>query len=978
MSDQARVFDSSLADCGACELKERCAKGRTVVAKPAPEKFNGIMLLGEAPSGIEVTRAAPMSGPAGQLLDSLLEAAGIDRNECYATNAVLCQPGPGGKGDAKKTLHGRYPNAIYSCLPRLEEELAVVRPKVVVAFGEAALVAATGGTKKKAMQVDVDCQRCVNTRKVGPALACANAKAGCDWHHIFVGKTDAEANEERPAFVDMLGGACPKCGANLKRLRIRAIKCPGCGGRKKKIVEKEIFTATYTKIGEVAGALFRASTLPSRWDEFGVDWVIATFHPSFLLHGLKVKEEGDRKKKLGGQFAARAVVDHLEKALRLTKRPQNFRFSTTITDRAEDVRAFLEPGAYSIDIETNAKSEWDVSDLRCVGIGRVDREETLVVDTTGMLDIQVIEPEEEGEPLRYNTKVKDRELFDALKEFFTWPAYKKILQGGDYDALVIWRLMGLVIEPIVIDTKLAHHALYPDEPHNLGHIASEMTDAEYWKPPKEIKGAQAWRDFEELAVYNSKDLRTTDLSAEKMCGRVLDEPEVWEAPTGVPIRRWSKGGLLDHVDHQTRRGFDVAMEILPIAIEMEHKGIPINLDRMREVEAEIVPKIDALADWMREYVSRDDFNPRSNDQLTWALYDPAGPCKLTAPGQTKTGGLSTSKDALAKIAHHEFVQQLLAFRDLDATRKVIHGKGLIIREDGRIHPSWNTAGTVSWRWTSSPNFQNLDLEFRRMIEAPDGWMIVGADESQLEMRILAGLSGDRELIRRCIESDETDKLNPECDPHSYVGSEFFGPAYNELVPHRRDPEMKRKLDALRTITKTVFYALGYGSGPSTILEGIYKKGYSGSVPLTLQIVKGAMAKIFELFPGIKRWTDGAVRSAEKEWAAYSALLRRRRTFPLGIVESTVARNFPIQASAADVVDLRTLAYRRALHKVAPTAHPFAQVHDALYTLCREEDAEAVARCKEEQLSCEVRLTPDGPMMPFIASAKIGKTMYEVS
>lgn len=976
------VYDHSHADCDACELKGSCETGRTVPAKPGiPENFNGIMIIGEGPGQREVSAGRPFVGPSGHLLDTLLEHVGIKRDECYVTNATLCLPPPKRKDESKQaSFHSRFPNAIYSCLPRLEAEVAMVRPRVVICLGAPALIAATGATKQKAYQVDNDCTVCLNERKIGPALACA--KGDCDWHHIFTGLTDEQAAEAKPGLLATIGDQCPKCSASLKRLRPRKVKCPACGGKKKKAVLRDVFVATYQKIGEVAGALFRASTLPARWDELGVEYVITTYHPSFLLRSMEGKDESS--KSFGGQFAARAVTDHFEKALRLTKRDADFRVSAMFTDRAEDVEQWLEglgdQAIAEIDLETDAKSPWDVSQIRCIGIGVAEREEVLVVDTRELFDVKV---HEDGEnlPLRFEFEVKDQILYHTLCHLFTSSVFKKVAQNGSYDWLVIRRFFGVEVGPIVADTKHGHHHLYPDEPHELGHIASEMTEAEYWKPPKKGEdGGLAWSGFEELAVYNAKDVRTTSLSRRRMSGDLVGpEPEVWTAPTGVQIRRWTKGGLIDHPDQQRRNGFDVAMELLPIAIEMEYHGVPVDLDAMKEIEADLAPKRAALEMWMREYVGRDDFLPTSAPQLAWALFDPNGPCKLTSPGTTKKGAASTSKDVLVKLTHHEFVQNLLEWKRINSNLSTfVYGKGLIIREDGCIHPSWNTAGPVTHRWSSSPNFQNWPLIMRRLIVAPPGWLIVGADESQLEMRILAALSGDAGLIKRCVEANEKDKLNPECDPHAYVGSNFFGAAYDELVPDRFSPEGKKKLDALRTIVKTVFYALGYGSGAQTVLEGIYKKGYEGSIPLTLQIVRGAMNKIYELFPGLATYAEDAIRLAKETWEVRSKLLGRCRPFPLGDVESTVARNFPIQATAADLVDLRFIEYRRRLRDASPRSYPILQVHDAIYTLAPEEDAEAVAKVKAESLSTELVLVPGAPPMPFVASAKIGKTLLEVS
>ena len=521
-------FGTEHADCSQCELHPRChgKRGRPVPGMPAEDPI-GLMIVGEGPGKNEAIRGEPFVGKTGQVLEDILQAAGLKREQVHLTSTLLGHPPNKLKGQ-KKDLHGRFPNAVYSCLPRLEAELAHYRPRIVVTMGHAALVAATGYTQKKNKHVDNPCEYCdPQTRKVGPAIQCA--VGDCGWTWTARSLTDEAAKELWETEKEALGGKCPDCSANIKRLRIGMKKCPKCKGKKKRVVVEESFRSdnlTLTGKNAIAGALFRAQDLPSRWDEFGVEFVITTLHPAYCLHS-----SGD--KGFGGQFAAVAILDHVEKAKRLLARPPNWACNITLTDDADEVRAYFEryptPAIWDSDIETDAQSAWDVSEIRCIGFGRPDVEEVLVVDTRRAIHVTVTDPNEGKEesepfePLLYDVEVMDEALLEELRRILT--ELPNGWQNGAYDLICMARLWGL--EPmdvkIVADTKTAHHCLRPDEPHTLGHIAAGMTDTLFWKEPKKLKGSLQWDDFTQLITYNAKDVRNTSLSRERMVGRIARE-----------------------------------------------------------------------------------------------------------------------------------------------------------------------------------------------------------------------------------------------------------------------------------------------------------------------------------------------------------------------------------------------------------------------------------------------------------------------
>ena len=953
---QLPVFGHEHADCGGCSLLSQREAKLCVPAFPPIEAFNGLMIIGEGPGRTEVTKGRPFVGESGRLLDGILQSAEISRDATFITNATLCMPPFARKDeDAKKGFHERHPTAVPSCLPRLEAEIAHYRPRVVVVLGSPALISAIGFTRTKTRQVDNPCVRCENKRKVGPAIKCATG--GCDWAHFFDAPTHEAAKPLHEALLESLRAPaskkslCPKCSAKLNNLRIREIECPACGGKKKKIESYLEFDYEYT-IKEVAGTIFEAEKLSSRWDQLGVKYVIPTWHPSFCLRDI---DESQTRKNFGGQYAAQAVLDHLIKARKLLTRDYHFRFRTMMTDRAEDVREYTkEPGLYTVDIETNAKKPWDVTDIRCIGIGRADREEVLVVDTQRMA-VNV------GTYEHHKFEIVDHELLGALEDFLTAESKPKIGQNIPYDYVTIRRIWGIDTQPIGGDTKNMHHVLRADEPHDLQAIASELTEAPHWKPPKTKGDYKEVEDFPKLAVYNARDVRATALAHEVGAGHY--DPQERVMPTNVHIKTYTRGGRVSLPEHNLRDCYDVDMNVLPIALEMEFYGLPLNLEKMKMIEAERRPQWEGLERELVAMVDKQGFNLNSTPQLQWALFHQSGPFRLVASGRTDTGQPSTATEDLAKLAGHPFVDKLIQWKELGSALKVLGGKDMIIREDDCIHPVWNTTGARTGRWTSSPNFQNIEEWLRAIVEAPPGWVVVGADESQLELRLIASLSGDPELIRRCREADEADKANPDKDPHAYVASVVFGTVFFEA-------DAKGRL-VFRNLCKHVIYGMNYGAGAAKVRETIYEKGYKGP-PISVQQVQHIITTIFKVFPNIPVWRDNVLALAEREWQVRSPLLNRWRYFPLGKVEATVAWNYPIQSCGADVLNLRIIALKQRLVRERIPHRFMAQVHDAIYILCPEEYAERVAACMFEELSITLTIVEGAPEMPVVATPKIAK------
>lgn len=969
MSDVVRVgWSAEHADCSRCELRGSCKQRVVRGERPADWQPGGLMIIGEGPGKIDASLLRPFQGKVGQLLDALLEEAGLDRSKVWVTNATLGVPPPA----PDSAFHKNFPMAVYSCLPRLEAEIAEARPRVIVTLGQAALVALAGREVSRKRTVTRECTNVhcdPATRKLrSKCLVCASAD--CSWYEmlgdprivdgpdeVFTAEGSTEDAQAADRVRERHGGKCPQCNASITRLRPRLLKCPQCEGKKRVVEDFVSFENDLVLVGRngVAGAVFRAEELPSNLAEFGVKYVIPTYHPAFCLHPAKKGAGGADKKVIAGQYAARVAVDHLDKARRLLRTDPTFTVKPVLTSDLDVIRAYLAPDdEYAVDIETDSMDgAWGARKITCIGFATADREEALVVDTRAPSDA----------------------LLDVLQDFFENRRKKKFFHNGQFDRVVIRRVWGMEVLGVTTDTIIDHHALYPDEEHGLGFVAHELLDVGHWKEkkrklrPGEYDDLGGYRTFEELGVYNAKDTRATALAHRVMRG-----------PPG------GRGRL------HTERVLDSAnmdVRVQEIAIRMELAGMPISQERVREAEVRAEAVVAEELAEMRQIVGKQkDANGEpwtpTGGELLWALFAPDGPLRLE-PFAWTTGGKSgkkqpsTAKEALARMEdQHPFVGRLIRYRKYSyILQNYIHGETLRVRADGRLHPSWRVWGTGTTRWTSSPNFQNWSkggedarddatLNLRSMIVAPPGRRIVGADYAALELRIMADLCGDPNLIRRCIEAVEEKKLEPDHDPHAYMAWKTFGAAYLDGDKYRKK--------ALRDVVKRVVYGLNYGAGAATVLEAIYNGGYEGP-QITLRMIEAIIATLFREYPGILAWRTQAEKLANQTREVRSALYGSRRIFPLGDVDTTVAYNHPIQASGANIVNYRfaELDTPERIYAVDPTALPLAQVHDAIYYEVDEDRADAVCKVVTETLTCELSLSGSATPMIYAATAEHAAT-----
>ncbi len=347
------------------------------------------------------------------------------------------------------------------------------------------------------------------------------------------------------------------------------------------------------------------------------------------------------------------------------------------------------------------------------------------------------------------------------------------------------------------------------------------------------------------------------------------------------------------------------------------------------------------------------FNINSPKQLGEVLFERLG---LPHGKKTKTGW-STNADVLEKLRwQHPIVNAVLEYRQF-AKLKSTYADGLLkaIDPDGRVRTNFQMTVTATGRLSSTePNLQNiptrtgLGSEFRRMFTAAEGHVLVDADYSQIELRILSHIAGDEDMQRAFLAGG---------DFHAETAAKVFRVDREAVTP-----EMRRS-------AKAVNFGIVYGISAFSL---------SQDLGVTVAEAKAYMDAYFATFPGVRRYMDAVVRQA-RETGYVETLLHRRRDLPelassnknMQAFGERVALNMPIQGTAADVMKLAMVAVWKRLRAERPQARLVLQVHDELIVECPADQAEEVARLLEEEMENVVQLA-----VPLTAEAHWGRNWLE--
>ena len=403
----------------------------------------------------------------------------------------------------------------------------------------------------------------------------------------------------------------------------------------------------------------------------------------------------------------------------------------------------------------------------------------------------------------------------------------------------------------------------------------------------------------------------------------------WKAlgPVGARLEEMGMKPLFDQIE----------MPLVYTLYDMEKEGILVEADALHEYGQKLVGRIQELEEEICSQAG-ERFNINSPKQLGTILFE-----KLKLPGGKKTKtGYSTAADVLEKLAdEYPIVNLILEYRQLTKLKSTYaDGLSNFIAEDGRIHSTFNQTITATGRISSTePNLQNIPIRMelgrliRKVFIPKEGFVFVDADYSQIELRVLAHMSKDDNLIQAYREAQ---------DIHRITASQVFHVPFEEVTPQ------------LRRNAKAVNFGIVYG---------ISSFGLSQDLSITRKEAAGYIEQYFQTYPGIKAFLDDSVRHAKEEGYVTTMFGRRR---PVPELKSSnfmqrsfgerVAMNSPIQGSAADIIKIAMIRVNERLKKEGLASRLILQVHDELLVEARNDEVEEVKKILSEEMQGAAELS----------------------
>lgn len=397
----------------------------------------------------------------------------------------------------------------------------------------------------------------------------------------------------------------------------------------------------------------------------------------------------------------------------------------------------------------------------------------------------------------------------------------------------------------------------------------------------------------------------------------------------------------------------IEMPLVPVLAKMERAGMLVDPDRLHSLSEGLATQITEVERSIRDLAGDETFNIGSPMQLSHVLFDVMG---LPTKGlkKTKRGYYSTNAKVLGDLARdHEIVRLILDWREKSKIKSTyLDTLGPLRRGDGRVHTTYNQTITATGRLSSSdPNLQNIPTrsELGRTVKtafsAGEGSVFLAVDYSQIELRLLAHLSGDEHLVCAFNEGE---------DFHAETAARVFGVPVSEVTPD------------LRSRAKAVNFGIVYG-------QQAY--GLSQSLHISMAEARDMIDRYYEAYPGVRTFLDNVVARAKQTGYAETMYGRRRHIPELkaknpqlrGFGERT-AMNHPMQGTAADIIKIAMARVSRRLEEEGFAAHMILQVHDELDFECPIDEVERLTTMVRDAMEHVVDLR-----VPLIAEASTGVT-----
>jgi len=594
----------------------------------------------------------------------------------------------------------------------------------------------------------------------------------------------------------------------------------------------------------------------------------------------------------------------------------------SMAELREIVKKISAAGFVSIDTETTSVI---ARQAKLVGISlAIDKKEAFYVPVGHEAEVQGA-----GEPANLFVG----ETISVLKDMIESPHIAKIGQNLKYDYQV-FKNYGLTLKNIVFDSMVAAYLIDPGtRQYNLDALAQQWLGVATISIESLIGKGKNQKSFAQVSIREAS-LYSGEDAVIPLYLKELFEPIITQR---------SQTSLLRNVE----------LPLISVLAEMEWQGVKIDIELLKKLSEDYTQKLTLLS--LEIYkLAGEEFNCNSPKQIGEVLFK-----KLMLPKSKKTKtGLSTDVDALEKLASlHPVVPKLLEYREAQKllSTYIDAFPGLVLPESQRLHSSFNQTITATGRLSSTnPNLQNIPVrtdagrKIREAFIAPQNYLIIAADYSQIELRMLAHVSKDKFLIQAFLD----DK-----DIHAQTASAIYG-----VFPEMITPEMRRS-------AKTINFGLIYGMGPINL---------SRQLNISFTDAQAFIDAYFRQFPSIEAYMKSSIERART--LGYSeTILGRRRYLPEITSENRQVReaaertalNTPIQGSAADIIKIAMVRIHDALPGKFPNARMLLQVHDELVFEAPQTEAEDLRAMVVDIMSKAYKLD-----VPLKVDAGTGKNWSE--
>lgn len=525
------------------------------------------------------------------------------------------------------------------------------------------------------------------------------------------------------------------------------------------------------------------------------------------------------------------------------------------------------------------------------------------------------------------------ETIGCLKPLMENPRLKKIGHNIKYDVLVLSQY-GIWTKGIDFDTMIASYILRADGRHNLDALAKEHL--QYKKV-----------SFSDLTGAGKDQKPIREVALQSLCDYSCEDADMTLRLYDLLQAKLSEQGMMKLCS-------DVEFRLIPVLSAMESAGIAIDVDYLKKMSKELELLLNTLVEEIHGYAGV-AFNINSTQQLGEILFN-----KLNLPTQKKTKtGFSTDVGVLEALRHgHPIIEKLLEYRQLSKLKSTYVDAlpALINPRTGRVHTSFNQTVAATGRLSSSdPNLQNIPIRTeigrsirKAFIPGNKSDLILSADYSQIELRVMAHISGDEGM---------GDAFRNNEDIHATTAAKVFGVDQKDV-----SKDMRRK-------AKEVNFGIMYGIGPF---------GLASRLEIPQSEAKEIIARYFERFPKVKQYINDTITSAHSSGYVETLLGRRRFLPEINSSNQNIrqnaerqAINMPIQGTAADMIKLAMIHIDEAFSAKGLESRMLVQVHDELVFELKKSEEKEVRSLVTKHMKQSLKLN-----VPLEIEIGIGKNWLE--